>query len=397
METKSKLKVLFLPAWYPNRNDSMIGLFVQRHAIAVNKFADVTVLAVVSDVNMESTYEVETNSDLGFAEIIIYTKKHQSSSQFINTLVNAYRYISAHIAGWSILEKTDKLPDINHVHILTRAGVMALYFKIRYHIPYVITEHWSRYLPHNNSYQGNLRQKLTEKVLKHSKGITTVSLALKKGMNAVGLKKDPWHIIPNVVDTKMFQLDGIRQKGNKIRFSHISCFEEQSKNMSGILRAAKNLKKQGHDFELVMIGDGPDWKQTKDYATELGLADCVTFTGVLENQDLVDEMSQCQFSVLFSNYETFAIVIPENLSLGIPVIATSAGGIPEVLPSEFGILVPPKDEKALTDALIDMMNHHQDYDSEAMRNYVDENYSYMEVGHRFFEMYKESLSNPDIL
>jgi glycosyltransferase involved in cell wall biosynthesis len=391
MESKQQLNVLFMPAWYHNRNDSMIGLFVQRHAIAANKYTNVSVLAVVSDSNSSKIYEVETRSNLGFTEIIIYTKKHQSSVGVINSLINGYRFITAYIAGWKILEQTDNKPNINHVHILTRAGVMAYYFKMRYKIPFVITEHWSRYLPHNNAYTGALRKKLTEKVLKASNGISTVSDALKSGMNTVGLKHQNWQIIPNVIDINMFQNKERLAKDNLFRFSHISCFEEQSKNMSGILRAAKKLKEQGRSFELIMIGDGPDWEQTKQYAAELDLSDTVRFTGVLENQELVDEMSQCQCSVLFSHYETFAIVIPENLSLGIPVIATNTGGIPEVLPQEFGKLIPPKDENALFEAMIFMMDHHKEYNTESMRNYVEKNYSYDQVGKQFFDLYKSTM------
>ena len=392
METDQKLNVLFLPAWYPNRNDSMFGLFVQRHAKAVNKYANVSVLAVVSDSNASKIYEAETYSDQGFTEIIIYTKKHQSSISAINSLINGYRFITAYIAGWKILEQTDNKPDINHVHILTRAGVMAYYFKLRYKIPFVITEHWSRYLPHNNAYAGALRKKLTEKVLGASNGISTVSNALKNGMNAVGLKHHNWQIIPNVIDTVMFQKEEQSAKDDIFRFSHISCFEEQSKNMSGILRAAKRLKDLGREFELIMIGDGDDWEKTKQYASKLGLGNAVRFTGVLENQDLVDEMSQCQCSILFSHYETFAIVIPENLSLGIPVIATDVGGIPEVLPKEFGKLIPPKDEVALSKAMTYMMDHHKEYDTKAMRAYVENNYSYDEVGQAFLAFYKSSNS-----
>jgi glycosyltransferase involved in cell wall biosynthesis len=161
--------------------------------------------------------------------------------------------------------------------------------------------------------------------------------------------------------------------------------------MSGILRAAKKLKEQGRSFELIMIGDGPDWEQTKQYAAELDLSDTIRFTGVLENQDLVDEMSQCQCSILFSHYETFAIVIPENLSLGIPVIATNVGGIPEVLPREFGKLIPQKDENALLEAMVFMMDHYQEYKIDDMRNYVEENYSYEQVGKQFFDLYKSAL------
>jgi glycosyltransferase involved in cell wall biosynthesis len=392
MEAPKKLNVLFLPAWYPNRNDSMLGLFVQRHAIAVSEFANVSVLAVISDEKAAQLYQIESHVQDGITEILIYTKKCQTSFGIINTFVNAYRYITAHIAGWKILEQTDSKPDINHVHILTRAGIMALFFKIRYKIPFVITEHWSRYLPyHQGGYSGAIRKKMTKKVLKASAGISTVSKALQSGMNTIGLIHPNWKIIPNVVNTKLFQSNDSNNNSDIIRISHISCFEEKSKNMSGILRAAKALKDLGREFELVMIGNGPDWEETKRYAIELNLGNSIRFTDVLEGDDLVDEMSRCHFSVLFSNYETFAIVIPENLSLGIPVIATDVGGIPEVLPLEYGKLIPPKDEAALSEAMAFMMDHYTEYDTDAMRNYVEENYSYDEVGKLFYKMYEEAI------
>jgi glycosyltransferase involved in cell wall biosynthesis len=392
MKTDKRTKVLFLPKWYPNRSDSMLGLFVRRHAIAVSQFADVSVLSVVLEENLTKLYEVESSVNEGLTEIIIYIKKYQSGFNLLDTIVNGYRYLTAHLAGWKILEQTDNKPDINHVHILTRAGVMALFFKIRYKTPFVVTEHWSRYLPHHqDGYSGTLRKKITEKVVNASAGITTVSTSLKEGMIAMGLHHQNWLITPNVIDTKLFQLNKNESAIEVFRFSHISCFEEQSKNMSGILRAAKKLKEQGRSFELIMIGDGPDWEQTKQYAAELDLSDTIRFTGVLENQDLVDEMSQCQCSILFSHYETFAIVIPENLSLGIPVIATNVGGIPEVLPREFGKLIPQKDENALLEAMVFMMDHYQEYKIDDMRNYVEENYSYEQVGKQFFDLYKSAL------
>ena len=392
MQNPEKLKLLFLPAWYPHRRDSMLGLFVQKHAGAISPFAEITVLAVVSEERKGESFEVETKMDKGFTEIIIYTKKFKSPIGFLNTLVNGIRYITAHLAGWKILEQTGFRPQLNHVHILTRAGLMALFFKIRYGIPFVITEHWSRYLPHHNGYGGGLRQALTRKVLKESKGISTVSKALKEGMNTRALNHPNWHIIPNVVDTRLFMPDGRNNSSPVIRFSHISCFEEKSKNMSGILRAAKKLKDRGIAFELLMIGDGPDKTATEKLAAKLGLAEQVIFTGVLEGAELVDAMSTCSFSVLFSHYETFAIVIPENLSLGIPVIATRVGGIPEVLPEKYGILVPPGNEEALTKAMLYMIKNHNKYDREEMRNYVEENYSYEEVGKSFLEFYQSALS-----
>ena len=92
METDKRLKVLFLPKWYPNRNDAMLGLFVQRHAIAVSKYADVSVLAIVSDENNKQLYEVETHVQDGITEIIIYTKRYESSIDILNLIINGIRF-----------------------------------------------------------------------------------------------------------------------------------------------------------------------------------------------------------------------------------------------------------------------------------------------------------------
>ncbi len=389
MEEKA-LKILFLAKWYPNRFDSMLGLFVQRHAEAVSKYAHVNVISVVTVPKLNDVYEVQTKTIKNLSEIIIYTRKAKSFLSPLNTIINGWRYIAAHLAAWKILQSTDFIPDITHVHVLTRAGIIALFFKIRYKVPYVITEHWSRYMQHHDGYNGLFRKKLTEKIVRYSSGISTVSNVLKQAMIAANINHRNWQIIPNVVDVYSFKPDN-NLKSEKFRFSHISCFEEQSKNMRGILDAVKILKDKNLDFELVMIGDGQDWEDTVRYSKELGLDDVVSFTGVLEGDKLISMMNTCHCSIIFSFYETFSIVIPENLACGIPVIATSVGGIPEVLPVDFGKLIPSNDIKALAEAMKAMMTEETTYDKEAMIQYVEDHFSYSEVGFRFVRMYREAL------
>jgi len=390
METDKKLKVLFLPRWYPHRGDSLYGLFVKRHAIAVSKYADISVLAVVLDKNNKQLYEVESQLSNGLTEIIIYIKKHQSKIILLNTIINTYRYITAHIAGWNILLQTDNKPDICHVNVLTRAGAMAFFFKKRYGIPYVITEHWSRYFEFNDTYKGVLRKFITKRIMNNATAMSTVSNALKEAMNARGLKHKKWEIIPNSIDTIKFDIRPLEHNKDTIRCFHISCFEEQSKNMSGIIRAFKDAVKVEPKLELIMIGDGEHWQQTVDIAKELGVEDKVIFTGTLENSDLTNMIDRCQFSILFSNYETFAIVIAESLACGKPVIATKVGAIPEVLPAEFGILIEPKDENALTNAIVEMAHNIDNYDADAMRNSVVEKYDAEQVGYQIFQFYKNA-------
>ena len=214
---------------------------------------------------------------------------------------------------------------------------------------------------------------------------------LKKAMNDRGLHNKTWEIIPNSIDTKLFQTESAQVDDDIVRVFHISCFEEASKNMSGILRAFDKALETNRKMELLMIGDGVDLEATKQIAKDLGINDKVVFTGVLEGKELIDTINSCKFSVLFSHYETFAIVIAESLAAEKPVIATRVGAIPEVLPKEFGIFVDDNDEKALANAILNMAENYMKYNSDAMREYSVENYDKEEVGHQLYQFYKKAL------
>ncbi len=384
-----RLKILFLPAWYPNRDDSMFGLFVRNHALALLKHVDVFVIAVIACNNAKKTYEVELKSQKDFVELKVYYKK--SSIPIIGKLINYIRFIASYIAGWKVISNGYGRPDLVHVHILTRAGIPALYMKYFKGIPYVITEHWSRYFNINNNYRGFFRKLLTRLIVGNARAMSTVSLALKKAMNNRGLHNKSWEIIPNSIDTSLFHAINNKMKNDIIRIFHISCFEEASKNMSGILRAFAKALETNKNMELLMIGDGADLEATKSIAKSLGLHDKVIFTGVLEGKELIDTINTCKFSVLFSHYETFAIVIAESLAAEKPVIATRVGAIPEVLPEEFGILIDDNDEKALTAAILSMAENYMNYDFDAMREYSVENYDKEEIGYQLYQFYNKAL------
>jgi len=65
------MKVLFLSAWYPNRNDVMSGLFVRKHAEAVSKYCDVEVLYVHPDKTLKN-FQISVSAENGIIETFIY-------------------------------------------------------------------------------------------------------------------------------------------------------------------------------------------------------------------------------------------------------------------------------------------------------------------------------------
>ncbi|MBT8146571.1 MAG: glycosyltransferase family 4 protein [Gammaproteobacteria bacterium] len=94
----------------------------------------------------------------------------------------------------------------------------------------------------------------------------------------------------------------------------------------------------------------PGWANSlEDRVADLQLRDRIFFTGPLD--DLHGEYQNADIFVLPSRYEGYGMVFAEALAAGLPVIATHAGAVPDVVPASAGLLVPADDTEALTEAL----------------------------------------------
>jgi glycosyltransferase involved in cell wall biosynthesis len=91
--------------------------------------------------------------------------------------------------------------------------------------------------------------------------------------------------------------------------------------------------------------------------------------------------------VLFSNFENFPCVIPEAWMSGIPIIATAVNGIPEFAHGENGILVEPRNEEQLTQAMLEVLMGKQ-FDALALRAYAMKYFSYAAVSKQLDEVYQ---------
>ena len=367
------MKIVFLARWYPHKYDPMFGLFVQRHAEAAALYDDITVIYVHPDENAETTYDIERTKENSVDTIRIYYKKKGRIS-------SAWRYFWSCVKGLKLAGKRDLI----HVHVLTRMGFIAHWQKYLNGTPYIITEHWSRYLP-GNDYSGILRKWWTKRIVRRAAMVTTVSEVLAQAMQSHGLKNRRYRILPNVVDTNLFK--PIPHHNDIPKIVHVSCFEEKSKNISGLLRALKIIKERGIPYQAVLIGEGMDLEAMKKKALDLGLSDRVRFTGLLQGQELVDELATGDFFVLPSHYETGGTVLLEAMACGLPVVATKVGALPEIVNDSNGILVAPNDANALTDAMEKCCHSYGDYDQESLRKQVVEKYSNERIGELIHQLY----------
>ncbi len=106
---------------------------------------------------------------------------------------------------------------------------------------------------------------------------------------------------------------------------------------------------------LVMVGDGPDRGIAQDEARALGVADRVQFLGRIEN--VAPLLSSADLFLLPSENESFGLSALEALACGVPVVASNAGGIPEVIQEGVtGALLPVGDVDGMASAAIRILS-----------------------------------------
>ena len=386
-------KVLFLAAWYPVRFDAMIGLFVKRHAEIVALQRRVAVLHITADDTNQKIIELYVQQINRVFTVIVYYKNVDTGFLLLNRLCKAVLWLWSFFRGIRIVIRQFGRPHCIHVHVLTlRLGMMAYWLSRIFRVPYFITEHSSYFLPEKNVQRNWVWTGCTRWITHKSQGVSAVSQRLKEAMQTRGYSNKHFVVIRNVVPDIFFQVDLAYRPKDKIVFSNITCFDDRVKNISGLVRTVARLREQRQDFELRLIGTGPDKPAIENLVLQLNLSSHVHFTGLLFDHQLVEEITLADFTVLFSHYETMAVVIAESLACGRPVVATRAGGIHELVGDANGLLVEPGNEDDLLRQLLQMMDTYKKYNPVELRNRAFDMFSTQSVSHAFEKFY--SLSHP---
>lgn len=117
-----------------------------------------------------------------------------------------------------------------------------------------------------------------------------------------------------------------------------------------LLRALAYVARDGHAFEFVLAGDGPERARLELLARELGLQSRTTFAGDID--DVPDLMASAHLLVHPSRSEGLSNTILETMAEGVPVVATDVGGTKELVKNgETGFLVPADQPALLADRI----------------------------------------------
>jgi len=159
------------------------------------------------------------------------------------------------------------------------------------------------------------------------------------------------------------------------------------------LRLAHEL---GVDARLIVAGSGPEESRLRRYAQALGIAPRVCFVGPIFGTDKVKLLFGADVMVLPSYSEGLPYALLEAMAAGVPVIATPVGAIPDVVSDGIhGYLVPPRDGKAIAEALAMLSGDREKlaWMSRACRRRVRAAFSIERLAQEFSYHYARLLGN----
>jgi len=191
-----------------------------------------------------------------------------------------------------------------------------------------------------------------------SDGVTAVSESLKAATyRDLGHTRDI-RVIPNFIDA-----DGARRTdrgdlrasfapGGEKLVIHVSNFRPVKR-----VTAAVEVFRRIHAVvpsRLLMVGDGPDLAEAAEQAKAAGLGDAVRFLG--DQEQVVPLLSASDLFLMPSAQESFGLAALEAMACEVPVVASSVGGVPELVEDGVtGILCPPDNLAAMADASIRLL------------------------------------------
>jgi N-acetyl-alpha-D-glucosaminyl L-malate synthase BshA len=210
---------------------------------------------------------------------------------------------------------------------------------------------------------------ITKFSIEQSDGVTAVSSYLRdETYRAFGCDTCDVRMVPNFVNLQEYRPGepGCRGKvapeGNKV-ISHVSNFREV-KRVKDVIRVFARIRR-AMPATLVMIGDGPERVDAENEARDLAVNEDVRFLGRLDS--VASLLQASDLFILPSQTESFGLAALEAMACGAPVVASRAGGLPEVIDDGVnGILEPVGSVEAMGRRAVELLRDQDRY--EAMRS-----------------------------
>lgn len=286
--------------------------------------------------------------------------------------------------------------DLIHAHALTPASVLGMLIGKAFgkkSLIKIATEGDLEKFVHSPLFTHRVPMKL----LKHADCCISISNSIKEELLFGGVPSRKIFSTFNGVDTEVFKpldAEGSSRKKGSLSLPHkmIVTFVGRFVHRKGIdvlLRAWGRVVSGRPDAHLILIGFGDEEAGLRDLARNIKIEESVTFLGEITN--VIDYLQASDLFVIPSRKEGNPNTLLEASACGLPVVATSIGGIVEVVKDgQSGVLVPSDDEEALAGKILLLLGD-EEYRMKLAENARSEalsRFSFETIGSRYEELYR---------
>jgi len=392
------LKVLVFSRNYPNNVTPILGLWVEQLVRQLAKVCEVKVISPVPYCPPLPNFIPYTRYRRVPLRQIVNGIEVFYPRFFVGPGYSLHRF-EANTYLWGIQQLVWQIRqefafDLIHAHFIYPDGTAAIKIGNRYKVPVVITEHafWHPWL---DDYPSVRRQAVLAASICDAHILA--SRSLQESVMHFTDQAERMHSIPIGVDVSLFTLpssESVRQSNQILYVGQI----KDSKGVGYLLKAMCRLLEVHPDAELAIVGgslwgyQNPEEIRLRSLAQSLGLHERVSFLGSKTPAEVATLMQTSALLVLPSLRETFGAVLVEALACGTPVVATYCGGPEDIVNESVGVLVSKQDERALAEAIADVLQHRHHYQPDRLRAYAVQHYSWERVTGQTVHLYQKVLA-----
>lgn len=226
--------------------------------------------------------------------------------------------------------------------------------------------------------------------------LVCVSNAIKNIMQNVVKNNNKLFVIHDGIDTHKYvsmQSSNLRQEYNlndNIIVGTIAAFVGH-KDYPTLLKTIKIISDTRNDIRFIALGDGPLFNDMKRLAENLNISEKIIFTGFTNK--VGEFLNLFDIFILTSNEEGLGSTLLDAMSVGLPVVGTKAGGIPEIIKDRTnGILCDIQDSVSLAKAVVELADNvelRNLYGSNSKK--IVQNFSIENTSEKYFDLYKKIL------
>ena len=382
-------RLLVLPSWYPPDG----GYFFKEHSEALKKTGlevDVLVNRVVGVRKLGrlnqggwSGFRVQDESGLRVIRSV-YLKIPGNEN------LNIKRWSKQTLKLFNRYIREFGKPDIILAHSATWAGYVAGLINKKRGVPYIVTEHRSffvRTTPESREMIRPFYIPYFREAYNRCKKLILVSSSMKKGiLEFFPDLSDKISVIPNMVNTGYFNMPVSRRATDPFVF----ILAGRLAHVNGLYVLTESFMQlttmMDRHLVLKILGKGEERNNLEEFIQTYGMNVKIEMLGRVSREQVLEELQQANCFVLPSRYEAFGVVLIEAMATGLPVIATRSGGPESIVDEKVGYLVQPDQVTELREAMAEMISNYDQFNQNAIRELVLENYSNEAVVKRYTDI-----------